>query len=54
MYPFEKDMNQAINVEEQLASIEAARKTLKENAEKDDKTKHQNERITDLTKKLEK
>ena len=48
-------MNQAINLEEQLASMNPTLERLcKENAEKDAKLKHQNERIANLTKKLEK
>ena len=48
-------MNLTINLEEQLASMKVTLERLcKENAEKDSKIKHQNERITNLTKKLEK
>jgi len=55
VYPSKKDMNQAINLEEQLASMKATLERLcKENAEKNAKIKHKNERIADLTKKLEK
>jgi len=47
-------MDQAINLEEQLTSMKAMLERLsKENAEKDAKIKHQNKRITDLTKKLQ-
>jgi len=48
-------MNQAINVEEQLASMKAMLERLrKKNAENHAKMKHQNERIGNLTKKLKK
>jgi len=51
----EQDMDQAINVEEQLASMKATLKRLsKEKDEKDAKIKHQDKQIIDLTKKLEK
>ena len=46
-------MDQAIKLEEQLASMKAMLERLsKENAEKDAKIKHQNERIADLIKEV--
>jgi len=52
---FEEDMDQAINLKDQLASMMAMLERLsKENAEKDAKIKYPNKRIIDLTKKLEK
>ena len=50
-------MNQAVNLEEQLASMKVILERLsKENAEKDAQIKHpkKKEQIIDLTKKLEK
>jgi len=48
-------MDQAINLEEQLASMKAMMERLcKESAQKDAQIKRQNKRIVDLTKKLEK
>jgi len=55
VHSFEEDIDQAINLEEQLASMMAMLERLsKENAEKDAKIKHQNKPIIDLTKTLEK
>jgi len=48
-------MNQAINLEEQPASMKVTLARLsKDNAENDAKIKHQNEQIANVTKKLEK
>ena len=55
MHSFEKEMNKAINLEEQLASMKVMLERLsKENAKKDAKIRHHNKQIINLTKKLEK
>ena len=48
-------MNQAMNLEEQLASMKATLERLcKESAQQDAQIRRQNKQIADLTKKLEK